>query len=291
MKSHRMCCRFFLGLLVLALAGCSNSGSEPEKLRAGAFHLTWLKGLRKDLSKADLDNAAKIQQTSFNLGDITGTTDFYFLLENTGDRDITEITASVSDSAFTIYPQTIDLLPPAETLDLHNLDEYPLLRLTAIHGSAPQRVGNFPLMSAGLNSTMMKVTGKTVDEEGVEVAAELRAQMNVNAFLMDVILWDGPEEIDLLSSDGSVLVGGFVIPEFVKIYEVADTVRIENTGNVPVNLKIFSTGMFHTLAAGDTLTLDYGMSTHVMFKDDGYARDLSRFPEYSDGNCYIYLKW
>ena len=36
----------------------------------------------------------------------------------------------------------------------------------------------------------------------------LHAGMSVEAYLMDVTIWDGTREVDLLKPDGSVLAGG-----------------------------------------------------------------------------------
>ena len=54
----------------------------------------------------------------------------------------------------------------------------------------------------------------------------------------------------MLKPDGSVLVGGFVIQDFIKFYEVADTVRFENTGNVPVKFTVFRNNLIDTLEVG-----------------------------------------
>ena len=45
----------------------------------------------------------------------------------------------------------------------------------------------------------------------------------VNAFLMDLRIWDGTLEVDLLKSDGQILRGGFVIPGFVQKYPISKT--------------------------------------------------------------------
>ncbi len=273
--------------LITLLFGCNptselvESGTPP-----GDFSLTWLKGLRKYPSTENLPAPAMAQETAFNLGDVNGSTDFYFLVRNIGGSTITGISISVSDSSFLVFPSSMDSLSPGSSLNLEHLSELPLLRLSAIHGPSP-----LPLMSAGPHSTYLEIHGQTLREDGSAQEVDLVARMDINALLMDAVVWDGSTMVDLLDSDGAILVGGFVVTDFVQAYQIADTARIQNTGNVPLYLTVFAAGLEDTLSPGDWLTLDHGVNTHIRFNSGGIVRDLSRYPTYSDGQAYIYLFW
>jgi len=277
--------------MILALPGlflgCDPTSEIVEsEIPPGDFSLTCLKGLRKYPLGENLPDPTIVQQTVFNLGDVNGTTDFYFLLRNIGGSTITGISISVSDSSFLVFPTAIDSLSPGSALTLEQLGEIPLVRVSAIHGFGPLQ-----LMSAGPHSANLEIHGQTFREDGSAQEIDLVVRIDINALLMDAVVWDGLTMVDLLDSDGGILVGGFVITDFVPTYQIADTARIQNTGNVPLYLTVFATGLEDTLSPGDWLILDYDVNTHIRFSSGGIVRDLSRFPTYSDGNTYIYLFW
>lgn len=287
---YRLVSNVLLISMPILLNGCGDNPVDGPPL-PGEFNLTWLKGLRKVSPSVRLENVNRISAIDFDLGDINGSTDFYFVLTNVGGSAITHISLSVSDSSFSVYPQTIDTLLPADELDLREITELTLVRLTAIHGPGEHQIGSTSLMPAGVNSTTLTITGTTSNEDGQEQSVALSAEMQVNALLMDVRIWDGAREVDLLQPDGNVLQGGFVVPDFVKAYYVSDTVQVENMGSVPVAVTVFRTNVVDTVAVGGMFLVGDGSDTHVRFESDGIIRDLDRLPTYSDGKTYIFLHW
>ena len=289
-KAIHFSLKFLLITLILSLNNCSDNPVE-DKVRPGELNLIWLKGLRKVSDQTDFENLYQIQGVNFDLGDINGSTDFFFILANVGGTPITGISLTVADSSFSVYPKSIDILSPGDNIDLKELSEITFVRLTAIHGPAENRVGFTNLMPAGLNSTNLRISGTTIKENSLEQAVTLSAEMQVNAFLMDLRIWDGTREVDLLKSDGQILRGGFVIPGFVQKYDVTDTVRFENRGSVPVEVKVFRTNVVDTLEVGEIFLLGRYINTHIRFESNGTMRDRARFPVYGDGKTYIFLLW
>ena len=262
------------------------NNSEP-----GRFNLIWLKGLQKASSQIEFQDLPQIQAIDFQLGEIEGSRNFFFILTNAGDKVIRDVEITSSNSSFLAYPSRIDSLIPSRNLDLTEVNEINLLRITVIHGKNINDNTFAPLMKPGFNETQLDITGKTNDENGISETTTLHAGMSVEAHLMDVTIWDGTKEVDLLKSDGSVLVGGFVIQDFIKFYEVADTVRFENTGNVPIKFTVFRNNHIDTLEVGQTFVLGFRQTSHSRFESGGVVRDVARLPAYSDGNTYIHLRW
>ena len=75
----------------------------------GAFGLGYMKGLSKSTANAAVKSGANV---NFDLGSIKGSTAFYFLLYNIGSTPITNVTLSIADTPFAVYPSAMDTLIP-----------------------------------------------------------------------------------------------------------------------------------------------------------------------------------
>ena len=150
-------------------ANINVSMDVAESHNAGSFQLTWLENITNTLFKPSSETK-QTQNLSFDLGDIRKTTDFFFILINTGDHDIKDVTLSVENPAFSVYPETINLLPPTSTINLNNMDEYSILKLTAYHGSSRTGSTGQNLMNMGQNSTKLTMNGNTTNQLGENIA-------------------------------------------------------------------------------------------------------------------------
>jgi hypothetical protein len=94
---------FVLPLLFCQHLNSPESNPTPDTNIPGSFSLTQLQGLAKTATITADTN-------TINLGDLHSTTNYYFLLTNSGGHCIKNITLSVSDSSFVIFPSSIDSL-------------------------------------------------------------------------------------------------------------------------------------------------------------------------------------
>ncbi len=290
MKFAGLWIRLFFLIFFIQLNSCSDTSVNPNEIDSpGELHLVWLKGLRKVSTEFNIADISKVQ--NFNLGDINGSTDFFFLLVNTGGNTVTDVILRSSNSTFLLYPNDLEFVLPNESFDFKETNEVTIIRITALHGPTINGQDFVKFMNAGINSSTIEISGKTLNENGTEQIITLVTQMSVNALFMDLTILDGAREIDLINSNGSILRGGFVVSDFVKRYVVTDVVQIENIGNVPIVYEIFRDNSLDTLRIGETLSLEPGNDSHIMFDSQGIVRDLSKFPKYSDGKNYIYLDW
>jgi hypothetical protein len=183
----------------------------------GAFGLGYMKGLSKSTANTAVKSGANV---NFNLGSIKGSTAFYFLLYNTGSTPITNVTLSMADSDFTVYPSNIDTLIPGGTLGM-----LPIIKVVALHGTAFEGIGTRPLMPMGENKTILHISGTTKIMQVKDTTATMDAGLDLVALVMNLSLRvDGAIQKNL-----DCYLGGKSFDTMATLY---------NTGNVPIDIKI-----------------------------------------------------
>lgn len=200
----------------------------------GAFGLGYMKGLSKSTANAAVKSGANV---NFDLGSIKGSTAFYFLLYNIGSTPITDVTLSMADTQFEVYPSAMDTLIPGGDVGM-----LPVVKVSAIHGTALDGYGFRPLMPRGKNSGKLLVTGKTKTRNGADTSVALVADLTLNTLVMDIVLKCGQTTLSLVETLAGM---GYIFDNFVVSLMrgygsdiSGDSVSIINTGNVPLALKI-----------------------------------------------------
>ncbi len=280
------------GCSLLMFIGCGKSDVvEPQTVEPGKLKLTLIRGLSKTPTSLGMNgNLSLVENVSYDLGDLRSSADFYFVISNVGGTTVKNISLRSNDSSFVVFPQSIDSLIPGTTVDLRNLSDLPLVRVTTVHGPALHGIGFARLMQQGSNEGWLRIRGETRVGGGVVLSDSLIVRLRVNALVMSVTLHDSTREIDLSRPNGSVLLGGFLNSQFVNLYYVYDTVKITNNGNVPILMALY-TPIYNidTLAVGQTLVLGDRPSFYVSFFAWNTVADPARFRFYPDGRAYIRL--
>jgi hypothetical protein len=204
-----------------------------EKKEPGYFVLTELKN---SVKSAKTKSQLKSAQSVFDLGDLKASMQYSFILVNGGDQPIFDIVLNTDKPAFTISPGAISLLEGNARLDKTSSSGFiPLISLGVIHGTHINGVGFTDLLPKGINTSLLKITGKTIDgNDTIKINSEF--ELAVNAKVMDIKLYVNNSEIDLTKNYNgwSTTLGGL---GFMRSYNVrADSLAIENTGNVDINL-------------------------------------------------------
>lgn len=283
----------------LIAGGCQKNPSEPHlpATSPGRFALTRLQGLTPTLARMTMVAPAPSgsQGVDFDLGDIRNTSSFFFILANAGGTPITAVTLTSSNAAFEIAPSSIDSLLPDTGLSF-----VPVIRLTAVHGTAPSGVGFANLLNPGLNATTVAISGTTKDSAGRAIAVSLNSHMNVNALVMDIRLFDGAAEVDLTHPTNSCL-GCAPSDEVVRIFQLNSTpTTLRNSGNVPLDVTIWTSvnGYSfillvppHTLAVGasETFTYPVGQPVALELASGGTISDHNRLPLARNGHAFVGL--
>lgn len=205
-----------------AMAACDNH-DELQKTEPGYFKVSQVQ-----TSSSNGREKTSVQtgpSTTFDLGAIRTSREFYFLLENGGDSPIVDIELSVDNAAVSVSPRKITTLANSETSNV-----IPLINIGFTHGSRLNGVGNTSVLPKGTNSTILTITGKTL-VNGDTTALQTQIALSVLAELMDIQLLNGQIEIPLPLTgdfgDGAPIRG-----------TSASTVSLVNSGNVDILVHI-----------------------------------------------------
>jgi hypothetical protein len=305
--TYRRIASTLAGLVAACLIGCTETGptntGESQTLtpEAGQFGLSWLKGLAKVGGTADTGTVETGAQVNFDLGQIKGSTSYYFLLYNIGRRPITDVTLSTNDTNFLVYPSHIDTLLPGGDIGM-----LPVVRITALHGTAIDGVGYRSLLPMGDNTPSLTVSGTTGSPRGGDTSVVLQAGLKVKALVMAVDVWVGCNHLNLRNPStifgGSVKLGGFEIVS-MRGYAGTDSkwLRVRNGGNVAVAVACFYTdfsfapnppGYSDTLEIGDSLFVSRaGGAPYLCLRigGDHTVSDYLSLPWQADGNVYFFM--
>jgi hypothetical protein len=292
MKKHYYAVVAFL----LPLLFCQHPNSltpTPDTDQPGCFSLTQLQGLQKSV-------AASVSDTNtIDLGDLHSTTNYYFLLTNSGGHCITNIHLSVSDSSFIIFPTSIDSL----TVGLGTQSLVPIIKLTALHGTGAQGLGSEPLMTAGIHQVNLIVTGKT-RHNTIDTNISLIADATINALIMDIDIHTTLKTIDF-SKPQITVAGNRRFDNFAVVgmlgYLANDStdsiVTIINKGNV--DLKIKTEDVNNTtdssscsIGVNDSASIILPSSKQLMFRLDGNNTvcDPNKLQLQSNGKVYFFFE-
>ncbi|MBN1578194.1 MAG: hypothetical protein JW913_16660 [Chitinispirillaceae bacterium] len=300
--------------MILCCIGCSeNPATGPGTTvtlnpETGRFGLSHLKGLNRTKDNSAVKEGENIR---FDLGSIKGSTGFFFLLYNVGNTPITDITLSVANSAFSVYPASMDTLIPGSDLGM-----LPIVKVNAFHGTPLDGVGTRPLLPKGDNECILTVSGHTKTAAGIDTTVELQANLQLDALLMDLAISRSDGEIDLRSQSIPLPEEFADLPDaktnFVNVYSMGcntDTIlTLLNSGNVPTHIRVFSgkistvTQRYITEKTADTIvpptaTLQVLLPSSssdntalIIISGENTVSDESRLPLQDDGNCYLMFR-
>ena len=266
------------GIALLSVIGCTTSPvSGPEKTvtvhpDAGQFGLSHLANLNRKTAGAGVQEGENVH---FDLGKIRGSTGFYFLLYNIGSTPITDVSLSVANNAFPVFPTSIDTLQPGSDVGM-----LPIVKVSAFHGTPYDGVGNRPLLPKGDNTFTLVISGKSKTAGGNDTVVELRAQMALTALVMDFSIAAPSGDIPMHSTFPHFFQSMEIdLPEIVlkKVnqYSVpcqSDTVfTLSNTGNVPLHITVYN-----CIFADNTIDMDKHNTTFLKdtVVEEGTSIDL-----------------
>ncbi len=220
---------FLTIFLSLLLEGCRNAPpTSPEQDLSGRFSLSRISQLHKEQGST--------LSVDYDLGEIQNTTTFFFLLTNTGHRNITDISLLSSNPKIKITPALIDTLPPADRSEFT-----PLIQITAIHGTPQSNIGYTDLMTPGINIDTLTISGKTKNNDDTERDEILKPSFQLFALVADITVTDGNMKIDLGNKSGTITPTDLPFGNFW-VYSVTQPYfSIMNSGNVDIQMNAYST--------------------------------------------------
>jgi hypothetical protein len=276
---------FILLLIVLPVMfiSCQKDNDVIEKKKPGYFVVTELKGSLKSSNDASIQKTA---QSGFDLGDLKASRNFSFILTNGGNQPIFDIILTTDNESFTVSPGEIPSLAGNTQFDsISGSGFIPIISLGIIHGLQLNGVGFADLLPMGINSSVLTITGKTLDgNDTISISASY--DFTVNAKVMDVKFYVNGSEIDL-TKNYSVIYGA---TGFVRYYKIeSHDFEIENIGNVDIDLTY---GSAHTLLEQNAKKQVF-IAGLKYFRLDGHGAitDNSRIQLGNDGIGYFVVDY
>ena len=278
-------------LLFFAVSSCNRDNDETNKSTPGYFILAEL----NNNESSSLKSTENISTSTFDLGDLKASKEFFFLLVNGGVEPIFNIALTTDNSQFNIRPSQVDQLAGGTLLDVaENTGLLPILTLGITHGTNLNGVGYDNLLPMGINTSILTISGKTIDN-GDTINISNSFDISVNAKVMDIELYKDSNKIDLTNPNvhGSSNLGGI---GWIRIYYVNDTstINIKNIGNVNIDLYYgnFDNQNNHILISqSDSVSINPvdDCCTVIVLDSKGTITDNSRIQLGDDGRGYLQI--
>jgi hypothetical protein len=230
---------------LMLIAGCSEQpATGPEQTttlnpQSGKFGLSSMGKLEKRSADAAVLAGS---QVTFNLGKIKGSSGFFFLLYNVGMTPITNVTLSIENPAYSVFPSSMDTLIPGSDVGM-----LPVVKIAAFHGTPYDGVGTRPLLPMGNNKFVLHISGNSKTTAGKDTVIALDAEMNLDALIMDLSingmngkLTPAPEGGVNTSEVASIESGITKVSNYSTKCKGDSIITIRNAGNVPLHCKIYS---------------------------------------------------
>jgi len=259
------------------IIGCGGSDVHID-----GFGIAFLDGMQD--STGEMSQAVQVNDTSFELGNLHATDDFFFLLYNTSEETITDITMESNKAAFQVRPSSMESLVPQAGVGV-----LPIVRISAVHGLDVSGIGIDDLMPMGTNEADITISGTSVEGN-----ASLVVSLAVEAKVMDINLLSGAQQVDLTGPTGasSSTAGGL---GFIVRYINITNPSITNTGNVAINVTYYRDDEEvigqQVLEPSGTMAINMpaGDERCLVELDSKTVCDTDRFLIGNDGKAYFFL--
>lgn len=230
----------------------------------------------------------------YDLGNIKSTDTFEFEISNEGDSDLIGVRLSTSNPAFLVTPNFIPILRPRADQSLTQN-----IRVTTLHGTSPTGIGGIEVMPIGINQSQLQIEAQTVNFSGDTLMIQRQTTLSVHALFVDVELYDDNGLHPLDSYVRNVFPTN-VTQWFVRGYDATGPVRIKNTGNVDLSIRVYkrrdnNQGLFYAiesnfvLAVGQDTTIERKSSTALRLDGSNTISNLELLPIQPDGYIYMYI--
>ncbi|MBL8028580.1 MAG: hypothetical protein JNL74_19300 [Fibrobacteres bacterium] len=265
----------------------TDSITESNSIVPGRISISQADGLGKITSGSKKYS----DSVHFYLGELKASRDFYFIIRNVGNTKIRNLTVTTDNSAFTVSPNSFEVLPPDSETAISTI-----LRVSAVHGVALNGVGYTTLMKPDTNSAYITINGITTNSAGKDTVTSVTVDVDVKALFMDIVLMDGDRLVNLLSPSvySSFTEAGI---GWIRTYSISSIAKIINKGNVTILLSnAKESNVIHpdTLQPGDTTTLLEpkgweNSSYYIRLNGNNTICDYSKLHIGNDGSAYIAL--
>ncbi len=219
----------------------------------GRFGVTYLNGLAK-ISKTSSDSV------NFDLGDLRGSKSFYFILQNTGDTSITNISLTSTDTSLVITPSHIAVLNTNGTSSVLQTVKVTILDGTLIENG----IGSVPLQPMGDLMKSIQIVGSS------NSTVSLNLNLTMHSYVMDITMFSGLDTVNFSSADPNI----FSSVPFYNVPKVDSIWSIQNIGNVPIKVTVY-TQNFDSLISKQTLNPNQTMTFPIIINAMGVSDNIT----------------
>lgn len=296
--------------MMLFLSGCGNSGSgvaahnsTTVSLKAGELRLSKMNGMAKVAAvvQGQMSSATTFgnisSATSFDLGTIKASQNYYFLLSNAGDIPVTDVVITSTNDNFVVSPNKFDEISPQK-----NNYIMPVIKVSVTHGVSLNGVGfTDSLLPMGNNECTINIFGKTKNQNGNIIDINVNAKLKLYSEVANLELLDGNNTVDMAKPLQTTWFSTYLTKQYQ-----CRTPAIVNSGNVDISVTnyqlVWATVSFSeidrfTLKPNESRLLNYP----ILYTNNGYyyktinlkidgsntITNYNRLQLQSDGNSYI----
>lgn len=198
-----------IALTIFSLVGCGgNPNTEDEIDLTNVISMSYQNVLKKTTSSVPCIEDPEINSitdTNFiNLGCFFKSGNYYFILNNNSDYNVTNLKITSSNEAFEVTPDSLSVLGvPGKTAGVT-----PIIRISVNHRSALNSEANTDALPRGVNTTTITITGNVNGESfantftigGTAKTIEARYDDSTNTCYVD-----GPMIIDGIYNENYIV--------------------------------------------------------------------------------------
>jgi len=251
------------------------SSSSLDKTANAALE----KAAASSVNLADSSSADAI-----NLDTITGTVTKYFLVQNTGSQNISDVELQTDNPNFTFSPSHISVLPPSSG----SVSVQQIIALTITHGAITNDSSKFAsTLKPGVNTTLVSISGNPAISPNTPAPVSEQIEMTAYAELIDITAKDDGGTVDLFHPAGQT--SSSLSPDLYPTYlATGDSVTLINTGNVPLDVTYWtfpdSASVDAKVAVSDSTRVP--VSATVALDGGNVTTDPNKLPVARNGKIY-----
>lgn len=250
--------------MLIFIGGCSaiqneagvNNPSDTEPPANGSFIMraqtngvTETTPASNGIQQAIVSNS-EIEKT-YGLGDLKASRTISFLIGNSGTNAINNITITSSSDYLSFTPSTFQVLEGADSAN------FELFEIGIEHGIAINGIGYVDILPMGNNSPTFTVSGTREGGETISSTYQLTFNAKVAAF--ELIIGGVTKDFSTPQGRPNNPYGGLNTSD--AFYSNNNTVKLQNTGNVELILRLLGHDSYNTLYS--TYTVPQGQSVTI----------------------------
>jgi len=287
-------------LTFIFMGGCSTlknvvglgNSSDTEPASTGAFIVrAQTQGITETAnniarSQAVVSNGV---QKTYGIGNLKASRTISFLIGNSGDEAINNISITSSSNYLTFTPSTFQVLDGGDSASFELFD------IGIEHGVAINGIGYVDILTMGEHLPTFNVTGITEGEATISSTYQLTFNAKVAAF--ELIVGGTTKDISVGDTTTSGVYGGIARGDIFWTYNQG--VNIRNVGNVDLNIRLLGHGVdennvysTYTVPQGQTVIINTPLSPFnqwVEVDGNNAVFDFDRYDVGNNGKAYFEL--